>query len=199
MLDIPISALFVCYGPLAVTILGFLAFAVLTDFNARRSYLRRIDMRTEAEQDMSGPLRVQASKATTTETPTGAIVTIIPPDEDDAANSKKAVATSVEDDQPAPAPVAEAQAEATPDDLTTLEGIGPKIAQALVAAGYDTFAKVAAASMDDFREALEASGVNFAPSAESWAEQASFAASGDMEGLQALQDRLVSGRYPTDE
>jgi len=197
MYDIPISALFVCYGPLAVTILGFLAFAVLTDFNARRSYLRRIDMRTEAEQDLSGPLRVQASKATTTETPTGAIVSIIPPDEDEAENSKKAVATSVADDQPAPAPVAEAQAE--PDDLTILEGIGPKIAQALVAAGYDTFAKVAAASMDDFREALEAGGVNFAPSAESWAEQASFAAKGDMDGLQALQDRLVSGRYPTDD
>jgi hypothetical protein len=63
----------------------------------------------------------------------------------------------------------------------------------------DTFAKVAAASMEDFQTALEAQGVNFAPSAESWAEQASYAAKGDMEGLQALQDRLVSGRYPTDD
>lgn len=76
MLDIPISALFVCYGPLLVTVLGFIAFAVLTDVNARRTYLRRIDPRPESERpEVHQPV---VTRRTTAQTPAGARVTIIP-------------------------------------------------------------------------------------------------------------------------
>ncbi len=86
-----------------------------------------------------------------------------------------------------------------PDDLTRIEGIGPAMSRALVSQNVDTFAKLADMSLDDIRAALDAAGQRFAPAAESWAEQASYAAKADWDGLDALQDRLVAGRYPDDE
>lgn len=98
-----------------------------------------------------------------------------------------------------PAPTAEESTDEQPDDLTLLEGIGPKMSQALIAQGFTSFAKLADASMDEIREALDAEGQRFAPAAESWAEQASYAAKGDMEGLQEFQSTLIGGRYPDSE
>lgn len=182
MFDIPISALLVCYGPLFLTVVGFIVFAFLTDVNARRSYLRR-----NAGLDAGG--KVQAppvlTRAVTAETPAGGRVTIRP------AQFTTPEITS----GPVPSPAAPSLVASTPDNLTRLEGIGPKIAQALVDAGLDTFEKVAAASQEDFRVALTTAGVTLAPSMESWAEQASYAAKGDWDGLKALQDTLISGRY----
>jgi predicted flap endonuclease-1-like 5' DNA nuclease len=86
----------------------------------------------------------------------------------------------------------------TPDDLTKIEGIGPKMSEALISQGVATYAKLATLSLDEIRETIAAGGARFAPSAESWAEQAGYAAKGDWDGLQALQDKLVSGRYPKD-
>lgn len=80
------------------------------------------------------------------------------------------------------------------DDLTVVEGIGPKIAAALVAAGIDTFDKLAHASEDDLRKALEAASLRFAPSLPTWAKQAAYAAQGDFDGLKAYQDTLTGGR-----
>lgn len=39
--DVPLSALLLCYGPLLLTVGGFILFAAATDANARRTYLRR--------------------------------------------------------------------------------------------------------------------------------------------------------------
>lgn len=82
------------------------------------------------------------------------------------------------------------------DDLTRIEGIGPKMNAALIAQGIDTFAKLSTKSVDDIRAAIDAGGMRFAPSAESWAEQAGYAAKGDWDGLAKLQEILESGRYP---
>ncbi|MGB1289090.1 MAG: helix-hairpin-helix domain-containing protein, partial [Aggregatilineales bacterium] len=100
---------------------------------------------------------------------------------------------------PAPAKEAVAVKETTsesddPDDLTKVEGIGPKMSRALIAAGIETFEKLAAASDDDLRQAIEAAEMRFAPSLVTWAEQAEFAAKGDWDGLQTLQDTLKGGR-----
>lgn len=83
-----------------------------------------------------------------------------------------------------------------PDDLTRIEGIGKKMSAALIAAGLDTFGKVAAASEDDLRAAIDAAGMRFSPSLVTWAKQASFAAQDDWDGLQAYQDTLTAGRPP---
>ena len=85
-----------------------------------------------------------------------------------------------------------------PDDLTRIEGIGPAMNRAL-GQGVDTFAKLSKLSLEEIRAALDEAGQRFAPAAESWAEQASYAAKGDWDGLDALQDRLVAGRYPDDD
>lgn len=92
------------------------------------------------------------------------------------------------------APKARAKKAKTGDDLTIIEGIGPKMAAALVAAGIDTFAKLADSSEADLRGAVEAAGMNFAPSIPTWAKQAKFAADGNLEGMKAYQDKLVGGR-----
>ncbi len=89
--------------------------------------------------------------------------------------------------------VAVAEAEAS-DDLTKLEGIGKKMSKALKDAGFNTFAKVAAASETDLRAAIHAAGMNFSPSLPTWARQAEYAARGDWDGLKAYQDQLNAGR-----
>ena len=103
--------------------------------------------------------------------------------------------------EPEPEPVTESADEisAEPDDLTRIEGIGPKTSAALITRGINTFAKLAEQSIDEIRAALEAEGVRFAPSAESWAEQAGYAAKGDWEGLVELQSKLDAGRYVIDD
>ncbi len=100
-------------------------------------------------------------------------------------------------DEPVEVPAADEPSD--PDDLTQLEGIGPKMSEALINQGVTTFQKLSEMDLDEIRAVLDTAGQRFAPSAESWAEQASYAAKGDWDGLQALQDRLVAGRYPTDE
>ncbi|RPF20603.1 helix-hairpin-helix domain-containing protein [Myceligenerans xiligouense] len=80
------------------------------------------------------------------------------------------------------------------DDLTRIEGIGPKIAAALRAAGYGSYAKVAEASEEDLRKALADSGIKFAPAAMSFAAQAQYLTEGDEEGLEEYQDYLIAGR-----
>ncbi len=80
------------------------------------------------------------------------------------------------------------------DDLTRIEGIGPKMSAALQAAGITTFAQLAQSSEDTLTAAVEAAGMRLAPSLSTWAEQATFAAKGDWDGLRQLQDTLVGGR-----
>jgi large subunit ribosomal protein L27 len=80
------------------------------------------------------------------------------------------------------------------DDLTVVEGIGPKMAAALVAAGIDTFAKLSEATEEQIQASIEAAGLRFAPSIPTWAKQAKFAAEGDFDNLKAYQDKLVGGR-----
>lgn len=80
------------------------------------------------------------------------------------------------------------------DDLRKIEGIGPKIASALKAAGINTFRKLAQTDQETLRAAIEAAGMNFAPSMLTWSEQAAYAVRGDWDGLQAFQDTLVAGR-----
>jgi ribosomal protein S1 len=81
------------------------------------------------------------------------------------------------------------------DDLKKIEGVGPKIAEILGAAGVDSFAKVADTSVDDLKTILESAGSRykmFDPT--TWPEQAKLAAAGDWDGLKALQGELSGGR-----
>jgi ribosomal protein L30 len=82
---------------------------------------------------------------------------------------------------------------AAADDLAVIEGIGPKIADVLRAAGIDTFAQLAATDSASLTEILQAAGLRLA-APDTWPEQAALAAAGNWEELQQLQDRLKGGR-----
>ena len=74
------------------------------------------------------------------------------------------------------------------DDLTKLNGIGPKSAAALTAAGIDTYQKLASASEEQIRAAV--AGVRLVGDVTSWASQAAYAARGDWAGLDQLKAAL---------
>ena len=79
------------------------------------------------------------------------------------------------------------------DDLTKIEGIGPKINAVLQEAGFSTYAQLAKTKVSQLRELLRAAGLSrFNP--ETWPEQASLAANEDWDGLNALQENLQGGR-----
>jgi len=99
----------------------------------------------------------------------------------------QAAAAMVDEGAPAIAPI-------RPDDLTRIEGIGPKMSAALIAAGIDTYAKLADTREDDLRNAIKSQGMRFAPSLTTWAEQAGYAAKGDWAGLATMQQNLKAGR-----
>ncbi len=79
------------------------------------------------------------------------------------------------------------------DDLTRIEGIGPKVAEALQAAGIQTFAQLAEADVESVRQILTQAGLKMM-NPEGWIEQAQLAAQGDWQGFEALQAELKGGR-----
>ena len=81
------------------------------------------------------------------------------------------------------------------DDLTKIEGIGPKAAEVLHEAGITSFAKLAESKAEDIKEILEKSGGHFnAQDPTSWPEQAQLAADEKWDELKELQDKLIAGR-----
>jgi large subunit ribosomal protein L13 len=104
----------------------------------------------------------------------------------------------------APAPVKKAKApqkaaapSASRDDLTRIEGIGPKVAQALYDSGVTTFAQLAELSGAELtRVVKEERGVRLVGDANTWPKQARFIVNGDEDGLKQYQDHLVGGREP---
>ncbi len=80
------------------------------------------------------------------------------------------------------------------DDLTIIEGIGPKRAEVLVAAGIATFVQLEQTSVAKIEEIMKAAGLDLAPGIESWSKQAGLLAKGDMVGFKALTDALVAGQ-----
>jgi len=111
----------------------------------------------------------------------------------DAAAAAKAEAAARAGAVAAAAPAAPAPAApVAKDDLTKIEGIGPKTAAALQAAGINTFAGLAAISTDELKRILTAASLPGDPS--TWPAQAKLAAAGKWDELQAYQDRLEGGR-----
>jgi predicted flap endonuclease-1-like 5' DNA nuclease len=72
------------------------------------------------------------------------------------------------------------------DDLTRIEGIGPKIAAALNGAGIRTYTQLASAPAAKLEALMAEGGYNLAEPA-TWPEQAELAAGGRWQELEALQ------------
>ncbi len=90
-----------------------------------------------------------------------------------------------------PAPVATGE----PDDLSKVEGIGPKINELLQSNGITTFQQLADASVESVKEILVAKGGTYkTKDPGTWGQQAQLAADGKWDELKELQDRLDGGR-----
>lgn len=82
-----------------------------------------------------------------------------------------------------------------PDDLKRIEGIGPRIAGILNAAGITTFAALSLTSVERLREILVAAELRGSfGDPTTWPEQARLAAAGLWDDLQQMQDNLKGGR-----
>ncbi|MBN1221543.1 MAG: DUF4332 domain-containing protein [Anaerolineae bacterium] len=104
-----------------------------------------------------------------------------------AAVSKTVESPQIQQPAAIPAPV-------EPDDLTVIEGIGPKISGLLQAAGVTTLAQLAETDVAQIRQILEDAGLIRLADPTTWPEQAKLAAAGDWQALQKLQDELQGGR-----
>ena len=105
----------------------------------------------------------------------------------------KAVAPKVEAKKEAPkAKPAAKKATGKADDLKKIEGIGPKIAETLVAAGIATFADLAKAKPANIATIIEGVRGNHVP--DTWPQQAQLAADGKWDELKELQDKLDGGK-----
>lgn len=123
---------------------------------------------------------VEAKPADTTETEETAPVATVPAEKETAPVDAAPTAT---------------EANTEPDDLTRVEGIGPKIAEVLTEAGLDTFAKVADSTPEAIREIMDAAGSQYAShDPATWPQQAKLAADGKWDELKAWQDELDGGR-----
>ena len=79
------------------------------------------------------------------------------------------------------------------DDLTTIEGIGPKIDSVLKSTGILTFRQLCGSKPEDLKKILADAGIHLGDPT-TWPQQSCLAASGDWDGLKKLQDSLVAGR-----
>jgi large subunit ribosomal protein L27 len=116
---------------------------------------------------------------------------------------KVAVEAPVAEKQKPAAPKAEkaskAAVSAQKDDLTRIEGIGPKVQSALNDAGITTFDQLANMSADELTQIVKVDhNVRIVGDTATWPKQAKFLVDGDEDGLQAYQDHLVGGREPSE-
>ncbi|MBK8048728.1 MAG: hypothetical protein IPK16_17350 [Anaerolineales bacterium] len=82
----------------------------------------------------------------------------------------------------------------TPDDLTLVEGIGPKIEELLNKYGIRTFEQLAASDVAELTAILRTGGNQFnTADPETWPRQAQLAVKGDWAELEALKAQLVEG------
>lgn len=86
------------------------------------------------------------------------------------------------------------------DNLTKIEGIGPKIAELMKAENINTFADLANTDVDKLKEILAAAGGRYkSHDPSTWPQQAKLAAEGNWDELKKLQDELDGGRVKKDD
>lgn len=90
-------------------------------------------------------------------------------------------------------PEAKKSAKKDSDDLTKIEGIGPKVANVLKEAGVTSFDELAHAKIGELRKVLDSAGFQMMQP-EGWIDQAKLAAKADWKKLEKLQAELKGGR-----
>lgn len=142
---------------------------------------------TEAKVPAAKPVaaKTQAAKpAKTAKTTEAPAATKVPAEKPLAA--KKPAAKTAPKVAPAPAKT---------DDLVLIEGIGPKIAELLIAAGITSFAQLADTKPAAIKTILDAAGKKFQMhEPATWPKQAALARDGKKAELAKLQEKLKAGK-----
>ena len=114
-----------------------------------------------------------------------------------ASNGQKASATKAEVKTEAKPSANEATSK---DNLTKIEGIGPKVNELMNAAGIFTFAQLAEASYEQLKSILTDAGSRYQMmEPATWPQQAALAADGKWDELKVLQDKLDGGRIVAEQ
>ncbi len=112
------------------------------------------------------------------------------------ANTKAPAAAPAE----TPKEAEKEQTTATPDDLTKIEGIGPKAAEALAGAKIVSYADLAKADAENVKSILTQVSPRLAHlDPTSWGKQAQMAADGKWDELKAWQDSVIGGKEESEE
>ncbi len=114
----------------------------------------------------------------------------VPPKPAEKPPAQEPEAETVPEPESTPAPAEEAQ---EPDDLTRIEGIGPKVAGVLADAGITTYARLAETEIDALKDVLREAGLPFM-NPTTWPEQAALAAKEAWADLTTLQTDLKGGQ-----
>jgi len=86
------------------------------------------------------------------------------------------------------------------DDLTLIEGIGPKIAKLMTTAGITTYTALSGSTPAEIKDILTKGGPSFAGhDPESWPDQGQLAADGKWSELNLMKERLVGGKVSGEE
>jgi predicted flap endonuclease-1-like 5' DNA nuclease len=99
-----------------------------------------------------------------------------------------------EDTTPEPERAEPGSADDPDDDLRRIEGIGPKVAEALQAEGIRRYADLAECDDQRLRDLLRTAGLRFSPTLQSWPAQAKLLAAGDDEGFERLSAQVAAER-----
>jgi small subunit ribosomal protein S2 len=109
-----------------------------------------------------------------------------------AAKKEKEAAAVAE--EPAKKEAPKKAKKAAADDLTKVEGIGPKISEVFHGAGITSFAELADKTEDDLKTILADAGARYASkNPASWPKQAKMAAEGKWDELKEWQDNTKAG------
>ena len=151
---------------------------------------RKSEKQAEKQAEETTPVKEAAEK---TETATAEVAEKV---------KEKAAVEEVKEKEEKPSATKESAKKAEPkkeakteaDDLTKIEGIGPKGAEALVKAGVDTYEKLSKSKTDKIKEILtEASSRMAHLDPTSWPKQAKMAADGEWDALKEWQDKAKAG------
>ena len=141
----------------------------------------------ETKKEAAKPTDTKPEPTLETEAP--AVIENAPEIEVDVEETKKAV----KEDKEVTKKASKAKA-SKGDDLTKIEGIGPKAAEALTNAGMGTFSDLSKGDAEKIKEVLtEASSRMAHLDPTSWPKQAQMAADGKWDELKAWQDSVKGG------
>lgn len=95
---------------------------------------------------------------------------------------------------------ADASSVKRPDDLTRVEGIGPKIAKLLTVAGITSYGDLANADLANIQDILAKGGTAYTVhDPASWPEQAKLASEEKWDKLDDFQKKLLGGKFSSEE